>query len=557
MPVIEISKSDLESLIKRKLEDSEIEYFLPMLKCEIEEINGDIIAYEVTHDRPDLYSAEGLARALKGVLEIEKGLPIFKSKPESFETYCNGPSYRPIALFATVHGLRLDDEAIKQMMQLQEKLHATYGRNRRKISIGIYDLDTVKPPIKYTYVRPNEVSFIPLDMEKELTLDEILEHHPKGIDYAHLVKGHEYYPLLVDSRGKILSFPPIVNSEDTKVTEKTKNVFIDITTTDFKAGLNVLTIVATSLYERGEYIGLVDVNFNDGSKIYSPELSPSEMTLNISKVSKLTGITLSIEEIIGLLEKMRFSVTKKEDENLLVKIPPYRPDILHEVDLVEEVVMSYGYDKIEPLIMRPQHPGSENGLEFLTRIIRELIIGYGFQEVNNYMMTNKEVLYSRMNLQEQPTVEVKNPKQETFSCLRTWIIPQLMQVLSYSKHADYPQKIFEAGDVAIPDENSENGVREERRLALAISDRRASFTDIHAIVDSLLRHLNLNYSLCRINHDSFIEGRIAEITVDGKHIGIIGEIHPAVLEKWDLKNPVVAMEINLTILKNMLLKQSA
>ncbi len=553
MPVIEVNRYDLEKLIGKSLSDKEIEYYLPMLKCEIEVINDEIISYEATHDRPDLYSVEGLSRALKGVLDIEKGLPIFRSKIESFECYLDGPSYRPFALFATVHNVQLDDEAVKQMMQLQEKLHTTFCRNRRKVSIGIYDLDKIKPPVKYIAVKPNEVSFVPLDMDKELNLKEILEEHPKGIEYAYLVEDNELYPLLVDSQDKVLSFPPIVNSEDTKVTPFTKNLFIDVTSMDLKDAMRVLALVASSLYERGEYIGQIKVRFRDRT-ILSPGLSRSEIVVNVSNLKKILGVDLDIKKTSELLEKMRFSVDYRGTDNIIVYIPPYRTDILHEVDIIEDVLMAYGYDKVEPLYMRPQHPGRENGLEFFTRHVRELMIGFGFQEVNNYMLTNKDVLFTKMNLDEQPVVEVKNPKQETYSCIRTWLIPQLLLVLSNSKHADYPQKIFECGDVVVPDTGSPNGVREERRLAMALTDTKISFTDIHAVLDSLFKMLGVEYVLKKLSHNSFINGRSASIFVKNKYIGTIGEIRPLVLEKWNMGTPVVAAEINLGYIRRLLFK---
>ncbi|MCD6563321.1 MAG: phenylalanine--tRNA ligase subunit beta [Thermoproteales archaeon] len=556
MPVIEISRFDLEKLLGISLSDDQIEYYLPMLKCEIEEVDDDLIIYEATHDRPDLYSVEGLSRALRGILGIETELPIFNSKVEFFKCISDGPSYRPVALFATVHNVRLDDEAIKQMMQLQEKLHTTYCRNRRKVSIGIYDLDKITPPVKYMGVKPEDASFVPLDMNNRLNLKEILEKHPKGIEYAHLVKDHGYFPLLIDSKGKILSFPPIVNSEDTKVDLDTKNLFIDVTSTDLQAAFKVLSIVATSLYERGDYIGLIKTVLKNNNEVVSPDLSYSIISVKKDTIERLLGVNIDSNKIIELLGKMRFSASIENDKEIQVKVPPYRADILHEVDIVEDILMAYGYDNVEPVVMRPLHPGREDGLEFFTRHIRELLVGYGFQEVNNYMLTNKEVIFSKMGLEEQPVVEVKNPKQETYSCIRTWIIPQLIRVLSNSKHADYPQKIFEAGDVAIPDLESPNGVREEKRLAIAMTDSKVSFTDIYAVLDSIMKKLNLKFILKRAVHRSFIKGRVAEILVNKSNVGIIGEIHPEVLEKWDLTTPVVAAELNLGLIKEIYLKKN-
>ena len=544
MPVCEVSMSDLEKLIGRRLDVETIEEALPKLKCEVEGFEGEVVVYEATHDRPDLFSAEGLARALKGLLQIEVGLREFKWR-EHMIAYNEGPSYRPYVLLATVHGLRLDDEAVKQMMQLQEKLHATYGRGRKKVSIGIYDLSKVEPPIRYVEADPDAVRFRPLDFDEEMSLREILKRHPKGQQYGHLIAGEERYPLLVDSRGTVLSMPPIINSEDTRVTEETRDVLIDVTATDARAGAEVLTVVATSLAERGEWIGLVRVKGRE--RDYVLELDPRSSELEVSLVERLAGLKVTAEEAAQYLRMMRFGAAPK-GAVVSVLIPAYRLDILHPVDLVEEVVMGYGYENLVPEVPPPQHAGREDPMERFSRKLREIAAGLGFQEVNNYMMTNKEVLYTRMNAPELPTVELANPRQETFTCLRTWLIPQLIQVLSRSKHAEYPQRIFECGDVALIDESEDNMVREERRLALAISDAKVTLTDIHAVVDALMRLLGLSYSLASEEHPSFISGRCASIIVEGVKVGIMGEIHPQVLVNWGLEKPVVAAEISLTAL---------
>ena len=308
MPVIEVLISDLERLLGTKLTRAEVEDLLPRVKCEVESVEGDVVVYEATHDRPDLYSAEGLARALRGLLEIEVGLPKFKVSGDLIPVECRGPSYRPYVLVAAVRGLKLDDEAVRQAMQLQEKLHATYGRNRRKVSIGIYDLSKIEPPVRYVTVKPDEVSFVPLDFTEEMTPREILEKHPKGVEYGHLLKGYDVYPLLVDSKGLVLSMPPIINSEDTRVTEETRDVLIDVTGTDLRAMMEVLTVVATSLFERGEEIVRAEVKGSWGTEVL-PKLDPYVVRFDPSLVEALGGVKMGVEEIVKMLEKMRMEAT--------------------------------------------------------------------------------------------------------------------------------------------------------------------------------------------------------------------------------------------------------
>ena len=541
MPVCEVLVSDLERLVGRRLDLGEVETLLPKLKCEVEYVENESVVYEATHDRPDLFSAEGLARALKGLLRVELGLREFRAK-SSIEAYNEGPDYRPYLLLATVHGLRLDEEAVKQVMQLQEKLHMTYGRDRRKVSIGVYDLSRVKPPVRYIEADPDSVSFRPLDFEHELTLREILTRHPKGVQYGYLIASYDKYPLLVDSEGTVLSMPPIINSEETRVTEETRDVVIDVTATDLEAARGVLTVMATSLAERGEWIGVVRVSGKVAAT--APSLEPQRTSLDLSLVEKLAGIKVSPSEAADYLREMRFEARIVEDGVLEVLVPAYRLDILHPVDLVEEVVMGYGYERVEAEALPPQHMGREHPLEKFSRRIREIVVGLGFQEVNNYMLTSREVLYTRMNAPEIPTVEVANPRQEAFTCLRTWLIPQLVQVLSRSKHAEYPQRIFECGDVVLV--AGEGEVWEERRLALALSDTKVTLTDIHAAVDALMRIIGVEYELRERVHPSMIEGRTASILVGGVEAGFMGELHPQVILNWELEKPVAAAELSLT-----------
>ena len=548
MPVCRVALYDVSRLVGEELSAEELSELLPRLKCEVERVEGGYIDYEATHDRPDLFSAEGLARALKGILGLEVGLRVFRAEPSGVAVN-EGPSYRPYVLLATVHGLSLDDEAITQIMQLQEKLHATYGRDRRKVSIGVYDLSKVSFPVRYVEADPEKVSFVPLDFEEELSLKEILERHPKGVQYAHILAGKERYPLLVDGKGRVLSMPPIINSEETRVTESTRDVLVDVTAVDKKAAEEVLAVVATSLAERGERIGLVEVRSAGGS--WTLSLEPRRMELDVGLVERLVGIRLTAGEAAECLRRMRFGA-EASGSKVEVLVPAYRIDVLHPVDLVEDVAIGYGFDRIEPEFMPPQHAGREDRLEVFSRRLRELVAGFGFQEVLNYMLTSKEVLYGLTGAPELPTVEVLNPRQPQFSCLRTWLTPQLLQVLSRSKHADYPQRIFECGDVAWVDEREENCVKEERRLAMAICDSKVTLTDIHAVVDSLMKLLGLRYRLVRGEHPTFISGRYAVVEVEGVSVGFVGEVPLQVLVNWGLEKPVVVAELSVSALFSLL-----
>ena len=548
MPVIEVKLWDLERLVGKSLEKSEIEDVLPRLKCEVEEIRDDTISYEATHDRPDLYSAELLSLYVKGLLGIEKGLPRFSVAGQELEAYIEGPEYRPYAYFAVVRSVRLDDEAIRQLMQLQEKIHLTYGRDRRKVSIGLYDLRGVKFPVRYTAIYPDSVKFRPLGFLVEMSPKEVLSEHPKGIAYRHLLEGREKYPLIVDANNDVVSFPPITNSEDYKLTEDTKDVLIDVTSIDPEAGRRIITLVAYAVASRGGTIQLVRNHYGSHIEV-APRVEPDKISYDVALTRNLLGIDVDVEETRELLSRMRMNTSIIGASSLSVEYPYFRVDILHPVDIAEEIAMAYGYDKINPVYIPPLHPGREDGLEVFSRALREGMIGMGFTEVNNYIMTNKDLMFHMMNLKEQEIIEVENPKHELYHALRVWITPQLLATLSASKHSGYPQKIFEVGDVVIPDKTLENRARDERHLAFAIAGKGVTLTDGLAAVKTLASLFNIEVSFTPLEHPSFIPGRAAKISANSGELGMLGEIHPEILERFGLNVPVVVCELNVETFK--------
>jgi len=557
VPIVDVSWRDLEKLVGRKLSWEELEECLAKLKCEVEEVEGDIVWYEATHDRPDLFSAEGLARALKGLLEVELGLREFRvSRDERVDLYIEGPSYRPYALGAVVRNLRLDDEAVRQLMNLQEKLHVTYCRDRRKVSIGLYDLDAVRPPIFYRSVEPEGVRFVPLDEEEAMTPAEVIRRTEKGRAYGHLISGYPEYPILVDSEGTVLSLPPIINSEETRVTEETRNVFIDVTGTDPALMMKVLTVVATSVAERGAPEELVLVNVHTGGKVVvSPDLGVEEREVAREDVARLSGVELGCEEIAHCLMMMRHGAQALGDK-VRAEVAPYRVDILHTVDLVEDVLMAYGYDRIAPEPLPPTHAGRISPEEYISRKVRDIMVGLGFQEVANYMMSCPDVLVRRMRLEGVELVEVENPKMERYTALRQWLLPGLLSVVSFNKHLGFPLRVFEVGDVAIVDPSSDVGARIERHAACVIAGPEVTMTDGLVTCKALMRSLGLTYSLRERSHPSFIEGRCADVLVGSRVVGLVGEFHPEVLSNFDIPVPAAGLELDLRALLSELTSRS-
>ncbi|RLG89606.1 MAG: phenylalanine--tRNA ligase subunit beta, partial [Thermoprotei archaeon] len=340
MPVIKIMKWDLERLLGKVLSIDEILDYLPRIKCEVDSISEEgEIEYEATHDRPDLYSVEGVARSLRSFLGL--GENKYQLVDEGLKAYNKGVPGRPYIALAVVRDLDLDDESVKQMMQLQEKLHMTYCRRRRKASIGVYDLDKIKPPLYYELADPS-TKFTPLDESREMTLKEILTNTVRGKEYGYIIANWEKYPILRDSEGTILSMPPIINSEDTRVTVETKNVIIDATGIDPKTVIDMVTIMAYNIAERsrGKKIVFVEAIMPDNTVLKAPREKGVTIEIDPSKVNEVLGTSLDIEQMIKLLKKFDYKITNNQKEQLIVTVPPYRVDVKSWIDVAEDIAMA-------------------------------------------------------------------------------------------------------------------------------------------------------------------------------------------------------------------------
>ncbi|MEM5883102.1 MAG: phenylalanine--tRNA ligase subunit beta, partial [Candidatus Aenigmatarchaeota archaeon] len=451
---------------------------------------------------------------------------------------------RPLTVCAIVRNLKMDENVLSQIIQLQEKICTTFGRNRREVALGVYELDRIKPPIKFTTVKPDGIKFVPLDFEEELTPKEILEKHPKGKEYGHLLKGFEEYPIFIDSRDEVLSLPPIINSNYSgKVSTKTKNVFIECSGFNFNFLIPALNAIVTALAERKGKIESVKVIYSEKT-IITPDLKPKVAEISLDYINMISGLSLTKNQACELLEMARYDATIKKNK-IEVLYPAYRQDIMHSRDIVEDILISYGYNRIEPTYPKIHTIGKIDSLEEISNSIAEIMVGLGFQEILSYNLTSKENLFKKMNIKEESLVEIENPVSSSWSVFRIWLLPGLLDFLSSNKHVEYPQKIFEIGNCVFIDETKERKTREIRKLACAVSDTKASYEDISSFLDSLFSSFGISYKLKKIEHESFIPGRVAGIFVENKQVGFLGEVHPLVLENWNLEMPVAAFEIEI------------
>lgn len=558
MPTIDIDYNELKRLLKIEINDDmdKLDEILSYVKSEVkfyDKETGTVNIEFKDTNRPDLWSVEGLARALRSYLHIDEGMKQYIASEPEIDVIADGrlKDIRPFICCSVIKGVKLTDSNIRGLMHLQDKLDKTYGRSRQKTSIGIYNLDLIKPPLNYTVATPDEISFIPLGFSEKMTLTEILERHPKGIEYGHIVKSHSVYPILMDSEQKVLSFPPIINSNDLgRVTEETQNLLLEVTGTIHQAVLNTLNLVTISLIEQGGNAYATTIHYpND--KIYpakqtvTPDFSNRHVNLDVAYTNKILGLHLNSTQIAKLLLTAGLNIGATSESTVEVIVPCYRTDVMHPIDIVEDVAVAYGYNNITPCWRDLQTTGSEKAERRLINLSRELMIGSGYQEILTYTLTNPENLFAKMNCKKTPVVEIENPKVVTMTCLRNCLLPSLMEFLSNNKSVEFPQKIFEVGKVTFIDESCETKVRDEDWLAAATSHVNANFSEIKAVLDAFLKNLNVPWSIQPVDHPSFIEGRVGSIVVNGEKIGVVGEIHPKLLEAWRLENPTSAFEINL------------
>ncbi len=549
MPTITFSLKDLNSLIGKSLSIEQLDELFSKAKGELEDYNKDTDEVKLElgdTNQPYLWSAEGISILLKGFLGIEKGIPKLEITNSGNPDYVvkvdkSVEKVRPYIVSFIAKGKKIDDYILKQLIQLQEKLADNFGRKREKIAIGIYPLKKIKFPVIYKAVKPDSIKFIPLESSSEMTPKEILENHPKGKKYAKLLDNKPLYPILIDGKNEVLSFPPIINSELTgKVSEGDSELFFEATGTELKSLNLVANIFALALSQRGFKIFSSKIEYPD-KKITVPNPENEEFAFDKNYIKKILGLDLKETEIKSLLEKLRYDY--KSGKSAKVIIPFYRADIMHSADIVEDIGIAFGYDNVKEIPLTTYTVGKTfSQVNFIDKI-SEIIVGLGYNEIMSAILSNKSLIYDKMNIKDFGTVEIVQYMSETFSVVRTWILPVLMDCLSKNQHVEQPHKIFEHGLVSV---RKGHEILEYERIALVSSHEKANFTEMKQILDLILKSIGLEHKIEETEHTSFIPGRVGRIIIKDKKIGFIGEIHPHVLENFGIESPACAMELNLS-----------
>lgn len=518
--------------------------------------------------RPDLFDPGGMARCLRGFLGVQTGLVEYPLAPPRITVQVDPrlgreESFRPHIACAVLRGMRLDHEHIRLLMNLQEDLHWALGRNRKLASIGVYDLDSLDAdggPFQYRAVGPEELRFVPLGGPADaprarLTPREILQRHKTGQAYRHLLETFVAYPLLTDGRGTVLSMPPIINSEATRVTLQTRRCFVDVTGLAQRTVDRALNVLVTGLKEvlPDMQIEAVRIATPDGTRI-TPDLAPAPMKLGVQDAAGTIGIELDGPRLKELLECMGHGVPRVDGDTLEVLVPAWRNDVMHPVDLIEDVAIACGYDKIPPQLVPTFTVGRPLQIEERSAVARRVFAGLGFHQVMTLVLTS-ESAFTRWEkkagdlLADEEmarAVKIENPISVEQTLCRVSLLPGLLETLSLNKHHDLPQQIFEVGDCCLADPRAETGAREERYAGAAMIGARIGYADIRAVTESLAREMGAGLDIHPGQYPGFIPGRVAALhDGTGRRIGTMGEVHPQVIENYGLRHPVAVMELSL------------
>ena len=603
MPVVDVDPDELRELTGHdEKSDDELKDDLFNLGLEFEgETDDGELQLEFAPDRLDRLSVEGVARSLRYQYGDDTGVyvPDTNDPDWTYEVEESVPEGRPYVTGAIVRDVNMTEDVLESLIQLQEKLHATMGRKRAKAAIGIHDLTMLKGAglgddasghsITYRGIDPDGDRFVPLDADSEMTPAEVLTDHPIGDKFGDLLDGFDRYPAIYDDLG-LFSFPPVINGRRTEVEADSRDLLIELTGTDQWTIDHICNIICYALSARGGTIEEVEIDYptatgpyeDVGGGLVRPDFETDTKHVAHDRIETILGVDFEQREVVDLFARAGLSASVVDDVDhrddadevdavadatdgvvYAVEIPPYRVDVLHPIDLIDDLGRAYGFNELEP---RYPDIGTVGGRHDRTRLedaTRASLIGLGFEDLLNFHMISAEANYERLNIEPGATaddadsrlvgageaVEITGPYSEDYTQLRTWVLPSLLMVLENNTHRAYPQDLAEIGLAAEVDDSENTNVAEHRSIGAVLARNDATYEDAKARLAALCDDFDVDLETPPTDHPTFIDGRAADVVIDGETVGVIGEIHPAVLVEHDLELPVAAFEFRLDALQ--------
>ncbi len=569
MPKIEVNEQFFSQLAGASWSDKEkFEQDLTVAKAELDEWNTSIpaddqrtIKIELNDtNRPDLWTTAGLARQLR--IYRTRNIPSYpfftsrkRSKDAPYRVFVEKSvqKVRPWLAGFVAHGPAISDALLRDMIQTQEKLAWNFGRKRKGVSIGIYRTSLIEWPVHYFGTDPETTAFVPLQETRTMTLNQILAEHPKGIEYASILKGEPIHPFLTDSKGRVLSYPPIINSADLGAVQVgDKEVFIEVTGSDYPSVALSASIMACDLADMGFEIVNVQVDYEYdtpfGNKIVFPYYFQEEISVSLEDTNKLLGSSLSMPEALDALTRMGLCAYSTDGHTISVAPPEYRNDFLHPADIIEDVMIGAGLANFVPQRPTDFTIGRLTPIERFSRKAKNIMVGLGYQEmIYNYLGSGKDYA-EKMRVSYSELVKISNPMTENYEFVRNSPLPGLLQTESVSAKASYPHRTFEVGKVVLKDIEANYGIVTRQYIGFLTSHAQADYNEIASHVATLLYFLGQEYKVRESSDTRFIPGRQVEILVKGARVGVFGEIHPEILESYGIAMPCAAGELDLECL---------
>ncbi len=547
MVYVYVKASVLQQHIGKQLSVDEITDALVNLGMDVKAVSPEL-KIEITSEKADMISAVGIARAIKYYLGMEQAVPRYDigAAKEKIVVKDSVADVRPRTVAAIVRGMQVTPDVLDAIIAIQEKIHDSFGRDRKKCAIGIYPVDAISFPVTYTAEAPENIQFHPLQADTEMDGATILAEHPTGRTYAHLLAGHNVYPVFRDATGAVLSMPPIINSVATgKVDAQHNDLFVECTGFNQHLLDSMLKVLVTTLVDMGGVAEAVTVTYSNGEK-YSLDLSNVTDTVSLAYINKLIGIDIDAAQAKKLLANMMYGVTSVDNDTITVEIPCFRSDVWHASDIADDVARAYGYNNIVPSFPNIASVGAHLPFSLFCEQVSQTLVGLRCLELYTYLLCSSEYQFSRMLLEPQEHVKLEGSADAGTNMCRVRILPEMLRSLHINRQHKYPQFVFENGFVIVPDADAETGARDDVHLCVCLADPKSNYTQIKSVLDLLFSLLGITFSVSAVTLPYLIEGRSGSVAVNDVAIGFVGELHPHVLDNFGLLVAVSCFEINLS-----------
>jgi len=559
MVYVYAKQSEINYYVGKKLSVQEIEDTLINIGMDLKGISEEKdpeLKIEITAEKLDLISTVGISRAIKFYLGLVKEVPKYELTKSNLEINVNKNviETRPKIVAAILKNVPMSQKFLDEMIKIQEKIHDSFGRGRKKAAIGIYPLDKISFPISYSSEDPNTIVFKPLEHDTELNGFEILNQHDTGKKFAHLLKDLKSFPVLRDNKNKVLSMPPIINSHEMgRVEIIHKDLFVEVTGYNENHLDNILKVLITTFIEMGASAQSIKINYsNDVS--YELNLDNSFETISLEDTNKLIGVKIKSDDVEKLLSKMMFGLKSIRGDKLEVEIPVFKSDIWFDVDITDDLARAYGYNNIIPKFPNISTVGNKLEISDFKDKISNQLVSMGFLELYTYMLSSTKLHFDNLNLdyKEENFIKLIDSTDQGINMIRTMILPDNLESLRINRKNKYPQKIFENGWTIQSDNSKDTKARNEAHLSVSIAGPQVNYTEIKTIIDTLAKLNNFKFVFKEVSLPYLIEGRGAEVYFNDKKVGFIGELSPNILNNFSLLVPVISFEINLDLIFSLL-----